>query len=288
MAWVKVDDRFFDHPKARAAGKDGRALFLAGLCHSADQLTDGLISTHDLALIAAKAEVRPRATPALLVDIGLWHGPEHDCPDCGQPPEGHLIVHNFHAYQPSAASEKARRSELSRKRAEAGRLGANARWGDSKPDGKPVATGVANGWQTDGPVPVPDSALTSTAADETNADTQRQQPALVVAKAARILAQRRADKRPDVGPGWVKQTERGIISDRQEEALELLVATPGLSPEQLADRLEPPAKPVEPSPQERMVAAQMARLSESPDPLPAPDPNAVDRVRALRSNAHVP
>ena len=43
MGWVKLDVGFFLHPKAIAAGRDGRDLFLAALCWSAQQVTDGLI-----------------------------------------------------------------------------------------------------------------------------------------------------------------------------------------------------------------------------------------------------
>jgi hypothetical protein len=136
MPWVKIDDAFYDHPKARAAGRDGRALFTAALCHSSAQLTDGFIASTDLALIAAKAEVRGPSTARRLVDAGLW-----------ETVDGGWVIHDYHAYQPSAEQEKARRRELSEVRAAAGRRGAAARWGhdntDGKPDGKPMATG----WQ---------------------------------------------------------------------------------------------------------------------------------------------
>lgn len=71
MTWVRLDDGFFRHPKARAAGKDGRALFVAGLCWSADNLTDGFIPTASLAQVLHDAEVRA-PTVVRLVDAGLW------------------------------------------------------------------------------------------------------------------------------------------------------------------------------------------------------------------------
>lgn len=76
MVWAKLDDGFFDHPKARAAGKDGRELFLAGLCHAARNLTDGFLATADLPLLAAKAEVNGPKVARLLVEIDWWHDAE--------------------------------------------------------------------------------------------------------------------------------------------------------------------------------------------------------------------
>lgn len=73
MTWVKLDDGFFLHPKALAAGRDGRDLYLAGLCWSAGQETDGLIPAHALALIAMVAGVADADQAASrLVEVGLW------------------------------------------------------------------------------------------------------------------------------------------------------------------------------------------------------------------------
>lgn len=71
MAWVKIDDQFFIKPRARKAGKDGRALFFAGLCYCAANRTDGQIVTSAVPLVASFAEVEPTVAD-LLVDIGLW------------------------------------------------------------------------------------------------------------------------------------------------------------------------------------------------------------------------
>lgn len=71
MAWVKVDDQFFFKPRARQAGKDGRALFWAGLCYCAANRTDGQIVHGALPFVAAMAEVE-QDIAHLLVDVGLW------------------------------------------------------------------------------------------------------------------------------------------------------------------------------------------------------------------------
>lgn len=41
MAWIKLDDGFFLHPKAIAAGRDARSLFIAAACHANQTDTDG-------------------------------------------------------------------------------------------------------------------------------------------------------------------------------------------------------------------------------------------------------
>ena len=72
MTWVRLDDGFFSNPKAVAAGKDGRALFLAACCWSASNLTDGHIPEATIRMLAAQADVRPITTQRL-EEVGLWH-----------------------------------------------------------------------------------------------------------------------------------------------------------------------------------------------------------------------
>lgn len=74
MAWVKLDDGFFLHPKAIAAGRDARDVYLAALCWSNQQMTDGIIPAHTLPLIAALAGVADYdAAASRLVEVQLWH-----------------------------------------------------------------------------------------------------------------------------------------------------------------------------------------------------------------------
>ena len=69
---MRLDDGFFRHPKARAAGKDGRALMLAGMCWSAANLTDGHIPVDSLTQILSDAEVK-RVALERVAAAGLWH-----------------------------------------------------------------------------------------------------------------------------------------------------------------------------------------------------------------------
>lgn len=105
MTWVRLDDQFPFHPKALRAGKDGRALFVAGLCYSAQHETDGHLPTAALPLLLALAEVPKKATKAL-VDAGLWD----------ETPDG-FEIHDFLEYQPSSADLEVQRRTGSRRRA---------------------------------------------------------------------------------------------------------------------------------------------------------------------------
>lgn len=86
MTWVRLDDGFFTNPKAITAGRDGRALFLAGCCYCGSNDTDGVIIKAAVRQIAALAEVRPSVADSL-VAAGLWH-------DEG----GHYEVHDWLKY----------------------------------------------------------------------------------------------------------------------------------------------------------------------------------------------
>lgn len=99
MVWVKLDDGFFRNRKARLAGKDGRALFLAGLCYCGATLTDGHIATVDLSVIAAEADVKP-AVANTLVKVGLWEKVDDG-----------WLVHDYTHYNRLAADVKKDRDE---------------------------------------------------------------------------------------------------------------------------------------------------------------------------------
>ncbi len=102
MTWFKLDDGWLMHPKMRRIGKDGRALWLAGGTHCAQQLTDGRIDKEFVTILALQAEVKPTVA-RLLVSEGLWV-------DGGD----HYVMHDYLDYQPSRAqveSERGRNRE---------------------------------------------------------------------------------------------------------------------------------------------------------------------------------
>lgn len=136
MTWGKVSDRLHAHSKARRA-REAMALWVLALSWSCDELTDGAIPADMPELLIPGGD----AMAERLVNVGLW-----------ERTEAGFRFHDWDQFQPSADFERDRRESVSRLRSEAGKRGAAKRWQtDGKRDGKPVA----NGWQTDSPVPVP-------------------------------------------------------------------------------------------------------------------------------------
>ena len=105
MTWVKLDDAFFRNPKVTAVQPLGRLLYMAGLCHCADTLSDGEIASRDLPLLYLQSGATAKHV-GQLVDAALWvrHGDSYWVPD-------------FLAYNPSR--------EMVLKQREAGKVRAN-------------------------------------------------------------------------------------------------------------------------------------------------------------------
>lgn len=163
MSWAKVDDGLYSSMKWRRASKSARALWTSALSWSMDQLTDGHVPREVLGLLDGT-----RAEAASLVTAGLW-----DVVDGG------WRFHDWHDYQPDAASIRAKREAES----VAGAEGNHIRWhvkrnvvvttcvycrasgtrsgGDRVPDGGPDS-----GANPPVPVPVPNPDLGSPLAVE--------------------------------------------------------------------------------------------------------------------------
>jgi hypothetical protein len=122
--WTKLDDNFPDHEKVMEAGPLASWLYVCGLCYSNRLLTDGFIPAGQLRKLA---DVKNAPTLAsTLVHVGLW-----------EQVEGGYKIHDYHSYNMTAEEAKAKRAEISEKRAEAGRKGMSSRWGASnKEDNK--------------------------------------------------------------------------------------------------------------------------------------------------------
>lgn len=147
MTWVKLDDAFFRHPKAIAAGPLGRALFLASCCHASHGLTDGHVSRDALPMLLAESGAK-KSDVTRLINAGLWR----DVP-------GGFEIHDYLDRNPDAESVRTQRDA----RARAGQIGGRR----SKPPSKKEASasgsaspGVpamseANGKQNGTPVPYP-------------------------------------------------------------------------------------------------------------------------------------
>jgi hypothetical protein len=119
MVWTKLDDGIYDHPKLLSVSPATGWVFIAGLAWAGRHLTDGVIPAGALPVLRGTPEQAGE-----LAGAGLW-----------EPVEGGWRIHDYGQHQPSAESVNGHRSELSAKRAEAGRKGARARWQVGKPDG---------------------------------------------------------------------------------------------------------------------------------------------------------
>lgn len=244
MPWVKIDDQFLTHPKALAAGKDGRALFIAALCHSAAHLTDGIVARTSLPTIAAAADVRGPSTAARLVAVGLWH--EH--------PDG-WEIHDYHDHNPTSDDVKAQRELVSRRRSEAGKRGAAKRWGNGKADSKPMANADSQNGKAVAPSPSPslippsppiapptetppNVAGAGAPTDDDNPTTRTVEAALDH-MAQCDLHRARAEGQPIRQPAaWTRTARTNRANAHRHDLTVLAAGQPGIDPVDLAEQID--------------------------------------------------
>jgi len=128
--WAKLDDKFPRHPKVRQCSVEARWLFIVGVCHAAEYLTDGFLRSSDVVGLTAELR-RPKVAIQQLVKVGLW-----------EKRRGGYTIHDFLQYNPSRRQVETERT-ATRQRVHAWR-GRNA-----------VTNGVSNG------SPVPSSSRPS-------------------------------------------------------------------------------------------------------------------------------
>lgn len=97
MSWVRVDDKFPNHPKVGRLAANRLAamgLHLEALCFCSTYLTDGAVPAH---------EVRryPRRLVEALVEARLWH----------RLADGSVEIHDYLDYNPSRVDVEAKRTE---------------------------------------------------------------------------------------------------------------------------------------------------------------------------------
>lgn len=168
MAWVRLSDDFYDHPKFDKAGALGVALFVSGLAWANRNLTDGFIPRRAALRLLDFEDVvdavrdadrngvtnglhNDDLTPAItrnavqsLVDAGLWHTEE-----------GGYRIHDYLDYQASKAQiEAGRRSNAARQKAWRERRKAE-RQAQKNNENNVDRNGVTNGAVTGAPNPNP-------------------------------------------------------------------------------------------------------------------------------------
>lgn len=89
MVWVKLDDRFPEHPKVAALDAESFRSHVEALCYCGRNSTDGFIPTRMAGPNAEK-----------LVKARLW-----------EPRDGGYLIHGFLEYNPSAEEVKSKREQ---------------------------------------------------------------------------------------------------------------------------------------------------------------------------------
>lgn len=133
--YVRISVALPSHPKlAEIDSPHAGWLYVCGICHAGEHLTDGFIRPQP---VARAAGVQPKWIKEL-VRVGLWHTPGHDCGSCPQPGKGEVVIHDYLEHQRSRSEADAAR--------QAGRAAAEARWsGDAKGNAEGIADRNAEG-----------------------------------------------------------------------------------------------------------------------------------------------
>lgn len=119
MAWVKIDDRFDEHPKVMAAGPDAMWVLFRALAFANRGETDGHLPSAALSRVGSDFGPKKRQTLVrTLVEVDLMHAPGHDCDRCPDPPDGWQI-HDYADYQPTRKQKEAERAEARERMAKA-------------------------------------------------------------------------------------------------------------------------------------------------------------------------
>lgn len=113
MTWFRIDDQWLMHPKVQAAGRDGRALWVAAGSQCAARDADGVVDGRMLKTYAALAEVPVKRAVVALLDSGLWHDEETiaGCSRCAEAATkagwkpGDYYIHDFLEYQLDGAGK---------------------------------------------------------------------------------------------------------------------------------------------------------------------------------------
>lgn len=124
MAWVLIDDEFYDHPKWRTAPGDSIALWVAAIawCNRSEQW-EGRIPTNKLAGL-----VNIRNSRRTIVDLEVRQAMHRDG-------DSH-VVHDFAEWQ-----RVEKKKAISEARRAAGKKGATGRWNGPDANGKPDGNG---------------------------------------------------------------------------------------------------------------------------------------------------
>jgi hypothetical protein len=118
MAWVKLSDDFPTDPKFVGLSLAATGLWSIAIAYANHHLTDGFVPD---ALVSSLQHRAPADTRIEDLVDELVRQPAHlDRRPLWTRIEGGFMIHDYHAYQPTAAQVRARREQTSQLRSEAG------------------------------------------------------------------------------------------------------------------------------------------------------------------------
>jgi uncharacterized protein YdaU (DUF1376 family) len=271
MGWVKLDDGFFRHPKALAAGSDARLLAIVALCWSGQYMTDGRVPGNALPALAFDAGLSvddAAAAADRLVEVRMW----------ARDPDGWLI-HGWDDWQRSREEREAKaQANADRQRKWRERKAAERAEAESRRDSH-VSNALRNGLEAEAEAeaeadtstsPLPSSVVVTQGGPGDDDDDRR-----IKAITDRI-GKRQADRTP------VKSNRRGLTrackanahAELGDDVARLLAE--GLTPDAVIEQLDPdpnaPKPP--PAPVERCAHCEMpvnaGHLRDCPEVAHAP------------------
>ena len=128
MAWTRIDGLFLKNPKIQRAGVYGMALYISGLIHCNNSMTDGFIDEALLPGLCGDAFQTPgKKIAQKLVEVGLW-----------LEVDGGYMVNDFLDFNRS----KDQIEIINQKRAKAGAKGGSTKAANAKQDDKQSASKV--------------------------------------------------------------------------------------------------------------------------------------------------
>lgn len=203
MSWAYLDDQIAFHRKVIAAGNEAFGAWIRMIAHSCAYDTKGVVEKKVALSIGSTRLVKRLVEVVLLEPFGE-----------------HYRIHDFDDWQTPRPREP--RNNLSEKRAEAGRKGAEARWaGHSKQDGKPDSKAMAN----DGNLPMANDAVPMAPSPSPKRERDPISPKL--------------QDRHSAGPGPASGGAQSFSIPEEPESTTLVSAAPSRGPVAAsADRLE--------------------------------------------------
>jgi hypothetical protein len=206
MAWVKLDDAFYDHPRLLDRSLADLGLWAVGIAYSNRHMQDGFVPAAFVKRMGGK--------PAGLVSCGAW-----------EPCDGGWRIRDYLQHQRSAEEIR----ELREKRAAAGSKGGSKRQANASASDEQGAQAEEKRREE----------TEAAGAKRLSASERR----ALIARTVDEVAQRRnlrshADGKNDPDR-WYQGALRGIESELRDWLNALITENPNARPSELADILEP-------------------------------------------------